>query len=126
MGFEVSRGSSVVLCPVGSHVARCYMVVDEGTHPENYQGEYKGDVKKCRIGFELPMKKHTFIKEKGEEPFTLSQQFTKSLGDKAKLRKVLESWRGKPYTEESIAKFRIDRLIGQTCMVAVMHKTKKD
>lgn len=128
MGFEIKNsGGNIVLCPAGSHVARCYMTIDEGTHPEEFQGEFKGNVQKCRIGFELPLKKHTFIEEKGEEPFTLSQQFTYSLHEKAKLRKTLESWKGQQFSDAKLAAFRkagIPCLIGQTCLINVIHKPR--
>jgi hypothetical protein len=103
------------------------MAIDEGTHPEEFQGEFKGNVQKVRLGFELPLKKHVFNPDKGEEPFTLSMQMTNSMHEKAKMRKLLESWRGKPYTEESLAKFKkvgIPALLGQPCLINVIHKEK--
>lgn len=104
------------------------MVIDEGTHEESYMGEAKDPVQKCRIGFELPLRKHIFNEEKGEEPFTLSVQFTYSMHEKAKMRKFLVSWRGKEYTPESLTKFLkggIPLLLGQPALINVIHVDKK-
>lgn len=126
MGFESKTGGNVVLIPTGNHVARCYMVVDLGHHHEEFQGKDVGDRKKVRIGFEFPTKKHVFNPDKGEEPFTLSIKLTNSMHEKGKLRPMMEAWRGKPYNEETLSKFRIDKIIGQPALVTVSHKPRND
>lgn len=127
MGFAPPKASAnFTPTPAGTHVARCCQVIDLGTHPEEFQGESKGDKQKIRLGFELPLKKHVFHTEKGEEPFMIGVEYTYSLHEKAKLRKHLEAWRGKPYTPESLLKFDPTKLIGQPCLITVIHEKKAD
>lgn len=102
------------------------MVVDLGTQEETYMGKPIKPVHKVRIGFELPTEKHVFFEEKGEEPFTLSKKYTVSLGEKANLKKELESWRGKPFSAEELKGFEIAKLLGAPVTLTVIHKTKKD
>jgi hypothetical protein len=49
---------------------------------------------------------------------------TLSLGEKAKLRKFLEKWRGQPFTHEELQGFDISKLVGQPCQALVTHSTK--
>jgi glutamate mutase epsilon subunit len=42
--------------------------------------------------------------------------------EKANLRKILTSWRGKAFTEEEARAFDITKLLGATCMLNIVHK----
>lgn len=58
-------------------------------------------------------------------PYMLSKSYTLSLNEKANLRKDLESWRGTPFTEETIADgFDLEKLIGANCLMGVTHTQK--
>jgi hypothetical protein len=59
-------------------------------------------------------------------PFVVSAEFTSFMSEKANLRKFLEAWRGKPFTEEERAGFDVKRLLGVPAFVNVVHgKSKK-
>lgn len=75
------------------------------------------------ITWELPTELHVFKEDKGPEPFVVSKEYTLNLGDKSNLRKDLESWRGRPFTEEELKGFNIGKLIGAACLISVIHKT---
>ena len=122
MALNVSAKSTFTPAPAGNHPARCYRAVDLGTQESNYQGQLNSS-RKVMLSFELPTELHQFSEEKGMEPFTVNKEFTASLGKKANLRAFLESWRGRPFTEEELAKFDLSKLIGQTCLLNVIHKT---
>jgi hypothetical protein len=49
----------------------------------------------------------------------IKKSYTKSLHEKAGLRKHLESWRGKSFTEEEAKGFDIEKLLGVYCMINV-------
>ena len=55
----------------------------------------------------------------------ISQEFTLSMNEKANLRKFLESWRGKGFTEEEAKVFDITKLLGVPCMLSIIHKESK-
>jgi len=111
------------IAPAGNHVARCYSVVDLGTHTEDGQYGVKTN-RKIRISWELPDELHVFKEEKGEEPFAVHKTYNFVMGDKATLRLDLESWRGKKFTPEEMKSFELKNLLGAACMVNVTHAEK--
>ena len=112
------------LIPSGNHVARCYSMIEIGTITENVMGEDK-DLHKVRVTFELPSELRVFKEENGEQPMVISKEYTLSMHEKANLRKDLESWRGKGFTEEEALSFDITALLGVSCMINIIHKTSK-
>lgn len=109
------------LIPAGNYIARCYQMIHIGTVMENFMGEGKL-LNKVRIGWELPTELKVFREEKGEQPYVISAEYTLSLNEKANLRKMLASWRGKDFTEEEAKAFDISVLVGKPCMLNVIHK----
>jgi hypothetical protein len=59
-------------------------------------------------------------------PFGAFKTYTASLFEAATLRKDLESWRGKSFTEEELAGFDISNLIGCTAKIEVGLTKKSD
>lgn len=119
-----STGTTRIPIPAGNYVARCYQMLHIGTVKESFQGEEKM-LNKIRIGWELPNELRVFKEEKGEQPCVISKEFTLSLNEKANLRKLLASWRGKDFTEEEAKCFDVTKLLGATCMLNIIHKPKK-
>jgi hypothetical protein len=116
-----NKPSNYVLIPAGNHLARCYGMIQIGTVIEE-SGIYKGkEAHKVRISWETPHECHDF--GQGMQPFAIHKEFTLSMHEKATLRKMLESWRGKPFTEEEAIAFDITKLLGKACMLQVVHKT---
>lgn len=114
------------LIEAGNYVARCYRMVEIGTVEEEFLG-VKKNMHKVRIGWELPTELKVFNPEKGEQPCVIDKEYTLSLADKANLRKDLQSWRGKAFTEEEAEAFDITRLLGVPCMLNIIHvQGKKD
>jgi hypothetical protein len=114
------------LIEAGNYVARCYRMVEIGTCDEEFLG-VKKQMHKVRIGWELPTELKVFNPEKGEQPCVIDKEYTLSLADKANLRKDLQSWRGKAFTEEEAEAFDITKLLGVPCMLNIIHvQGKKD
>ena len=109
----------------GNYVARCYQMIEIGTVKEEFKGEVK-ELPKVRIGWELPTELKVHDEAKGEQPLVISAEYTVSMGDKANLRKVLESWRGRAFTEDEAKAFDITKLLGVPCMLNIIHKPSKD
>lgn len=109
----------------GTFPARCYRFLDLGTQPKTFQGQTKL-THQVRLSWELP----TELTEKGDhvgKPFSIHNQYTWSMGDKAILRKTLESWRGKKFTDTDFGEtgFNTKKLIGISCMLGVTHTESK-
>ena len=110
------------LIPSGSHVARCYSMVHIGTETFEYLGEKKSS-NKVRLTFEIPGEKRVFKEENGEQPMSISKEYTLSLHEKSNLRKDLETWRGKKFTEKELSSFDVTNLIGVECMLSIVHSS---
>lgn len=72
----------------------------------------------CVILWELEQTK------KNGEPFLVTRRLTASLNEKATLRGLLESWRGRPFTADELKKFNSDALIGINCRLNLVEKIK--
>jgi len=122
---ETTNNSDFVQVEPGTYVARCYSMIEIGT----IETEYKGIKKmqhKVNITWELPTELAVFKEEKGPEPYVVSKNYTLSMYKEANLRKDLESWRGKGYTDEEAERVDVTKLIGQPCILSVIHQPRKD
>jgi len=81
------------------------------------------------IGFELPNEIMEYTNKEGNTvkgPMAIGKFFTVSMHEKANLRKALESWRGRTFTDEEAGKFDIGSIIGKGCQLSVLHDKKAD
>jgi hypothetical protein len=128
-------GADFEKVPVGTHVAICNLIVDVGMQPGNPQfaGLVGKDGKKDSRGepspkiffrFEVPSKRMSYTKDgvDHEGPMTIYANFRASLNKKANLRKVIESWRGKKFSNDGEAEqFDVFSMLGKACMILVTH-----
>jgi len=112
------------LIEAGNYIARCYQMIEIGTVKEDFNGKEK-TLTKVRIGWELPTELKVYKEENGEQPRVISEEYTLSMADKATLRAVLQSWRGKTFTEDEAKNFDITKLLGVPCMLNIIHKASK-
>ena len=119
------KGGGATYPPVeeGLHGAIAYAVYDLG---HQYNEHFGSTAHKCRIFWELPDERIQIERdgEKKDLPRAISKEYTVSLNEKANLRKDLESWRGKSFTEEELAGFDITKLLGVNCTLQILHKKK--
>lgn len=103
--------------PAGTHTARCVSVVSLGTqHSPNFPDAFK-----VQIGFELPNECVTI--EGKQVPMILTKDYTCSLSKKANLRKHLDAWRGKPFSEDELKGWELMNILGAPCLLTVIHRT---
>ena len=81
---------------------------------------------KVYIRWEVPDERVTYEKDgvEIEGPCSIGATYTLSLSEKANLRKVLENWRGQPFTEQELKGFDITTIAGKCCQIMVQHETK--
>lgn len=108
--------------PAGTYVARCYQMIHIGTTLENIKGDSKW-MNKVRISFELPTELKEFKQGEGEKPFVIDKEFTLSMYKNANLRKFLEGWRGKAFTDAEAEVFDVTKLLGVPGMISIIHNT---
>jgi hypothetical protein len=106
-----------VLCPAGAHLAVCADVIDLGLVKTQWQGKEKTQ-HKVRIVWQ--------INERNTDgkPFVAQRRYTLSLDDRAALRKDLESWRGRAFSEDELNGFDVESVIGKGCMLNVVHEAR--
>lgn len=104
------------LAPQGTHIGRCYMVVDLGLQDTPFGAKHK-----IRVGWELP----TELMEDGR-PFSVGKEYTASLHPDSGLAQDLVSWRGRSFTDEELAGFDVFKILGAPCMLTVIHNTSKN
>ena len=121
---EAGSGKEFTPLEAGSYLGRCYSLIHIGTAEELYLGEPKVQ-NKIQITFELPTELKVFKEENGPQPVVFSKDFTLSLHPKAGLRKFLESWRGKSFTEAELKGFDLASLLGVPCQLSIAHKTNE-
>lgn len=96
--------------PQGIHSAICIGVIDIGTH-----ASYNGMKRKVTLLWEIHINNQV-------KPF--SREYPYSLDKHAELRLHLESWRGKPFTEEELSKFKLSNIIGVPCKLEIRKNIK--
>ncbi len=105
------------LCPSGTIVGICYRVIDIGTQQSKPEYGSKRQ-KKITLSWELPEEKMA----DGVRVFSIHKRYTLSLHEKAVLRHDLESWRGRPFTDEELKGFDISNLLGKPCLLGIVHE----
>lgn len=119
-GIIVSAGSSVNIPthPDGQFAATCIDVIDRGIVESTYSGETK-KVHKVTLRFWCG---ETFEGEDGgPQPLWLDEWFTASLHEKANLRKFLEGWRGRKFTDDELRGFDLETLLEVPAYVQISH-----
>lgn len=125
MGLTAKEGggSGFVLVSEGVHRAVCYSIYDLGTHRDD---KYQKDVHKALLIWELPDERIDIEKDGKMQnlPRVISKKYTLSLGEKAILRKDLQTWRGRAFTAEELKGFDLKNVLGKLCQLQVIHNSK--
>ena len=98
------------VAPPGLHQAVCVDVIDLGM----VDGKF-GPKRKLKLVFQLKSK------NKVGERFQARASYTQSLFEGSNLRRDLESWRGRAFTDEERKAFDVERLIGKNCQLSLKH-----
>lgn len=108
--------SNFTPCPEGLHQAVCVDVVDLGIQKSAY-----GEKHKVEVRWQTEMEN-----EEAQRRFQLRKWYTLSLHEKASLRKDLECWRGRKFTEDELHGFDLEKLLGANCQLQVIHNITDD
>jgi hypothetical protein len=57
-------------------------------------------------------------------PFLVRRRYTCSLHEKATLRRDLESWRGRAFTDKELEAFDLESLLSVGCLINVIHESR--
>lgn len=118
--------STIEPVPEGLHGAVCIALYDVGTL---YSEKFDTAQRKLIVTWELPGLPPLEIEREGQKqklPRFLSRRFTMSLNEKANLRQMVETWRGRKFSETELAGFDVAKLCGQCCQLQIMHEVGKE
>jgi hypothetical protein len=127
---ESAKATERQLPEAGTTIGVLVSLVDLGCQKTNWDGEEKWSPK-VRLTFELPDQViDGEVVENGKttkvtKPMMVSLELTRSLGERATLRKHLESWRGAAFTAKELASFSLKNLLGKAALLTLMHKTSQ-
>ena len=115
-----ASGGDFELAPEGMHVARCFKIVDLGTH---FNPAFAKEIHKVGVYFEMPK---TLQKEGSNagRPFIIKQDFTLSHHKKALLRITLENWYGKRFDTKALdaaGGFDLEKVLGRAGLLNIVH-----
>lgn len=109
-----NEGGEHIVVPAGTHVARCYGIVDLGTQ---YSEKFGNWSHKVLFQWELPNEQMD-----DGRPLAISKKYSLSLNEKSNLRHDLESWLGRSITaKEEKEGFALGSMLGVPCLLSVIH-----
>lgn len=113
-----SSGGDFKPVPEGAYIATCVRLIDLGTQITTFQGADKLQ-RKVLVAWEVP---DEIVEYDGEQrPALIMSRYTASLSDKANLRKHLEAWRGRRFTDDELKGFDLKNVLGKPCQIQVVH-----
>jgi len=107
------------LIPAGLQLARCVQVIDLGGQRTPW-----GTKDKVLLGWELPKILTDKTEDRDPEPMLKWEEFTCSLHPESNLSKLLESWRGAPFTDEVRSTFDLRNILDKPCQLNIVHNKK--
>lgn len=120
MGIILKEETSYEPIPSGMYDAVCSDIYDLGIqHTSGQFGDR--DTLQVMVVWELPELTYTDA-EGNEKPRQIRKTYTQSFSPKSNIRKDLESWRGKPFTEEELQGFDLDNVLGCGCQIQIMQE----
>lgn len=121
--------------PADIHDAVCFAIYDVGTVVDERYKDNNGKPKQKHeviITWEVTDVRDDFKQADGTTknlPKAISEKYNLTLncnksGVPSKLRGMLESWRGKPFTEQELLGFSLKNIAGKPCRLHIMHEPK--
>jgi len=121
MSLIAKQGGGKSSAPIeaGTHPAVCVAIIDIG---EQFNEKYGKRQRKVIIQWEIT--DETITVDGKEVNRTMSQTYTMSLSERSTLYRDLIAWRGKPFTDEELAGFDLNKILGVPCLLTVTHIEK--
>lgn len=100
----------------GVYTAISSMLIDIGIQKSEKYGKSS---RKVIIVWNI---ENEFVEVNGEKlPRVMSKEYTMSLGDKSTLRKDLQAWRGKQFTQEELEGFDLKNILNKGCQLQILN-----
>jgi hypothetical protein len=119
MNLPISGGREFERVPGGMHPAICNLLVDAGMQPGS--SRYPQPKHRIYLRFETPDHRITY-KHNGQDiegPLTIGIWYVASMNAKSILRKHLEGWMCRRFTDKEAAAFDVESVLGKPCTLMV-------
>jgi hypothetical protein len=116
--YAQDPGGNFTPPPVGTHVARCYSIIDIGSQRGDYLGQ-PSVRNTILVGWEVPDE----LMDDGR-PFVASKFYRNSLNEKATLRAHLEAWRGRGFSLEELQRFDLEAIVSKPCLLTIINDSE--
>ena len=117
---KATSGGGYPPIEAGSYRAICYGIVVEGSFINPFSQKKQT---KVRFMWELPDER--ILKDGEDLPRAISEEYTLTLGEQGNLRPMLDSWRGKQFTQEELEGFDIENVLKAPCLITTMLSMSK-
>lgn len=125
ISIKVPQKKETAPVPAGIHPFVLYGCYHVGVIPSKGGFDAKDTV---ILAFELPEVEPLKYKEDDGtmtlKPRIMSKRFNLSFHEKSTLRLQLESWRGRAFTDEEMKSFELQKLLGASGQLMVMHQSR--
>lgn len=126
ISIKVPQKKETAPVPAGLHPFVLYGCYHVGVIPSKGGFDAKDTV---ILAFELPEVEPLKYKEEDGtmtlKPRIMSKRFNLSFHEKSTLRLQLESWRGRAFTDEEMKSFELQKLLGASGQLQVMHQNRE-
>lgn len=113
------------LFPAGAQIAVLYSMIHVGHQEQG--GQFPGLKDTMRFTFESSTEMRVFKEGDPEKPMVLGCKYTRTMNEKAGLRKMIEGIAGKAFaSDKEASSYDFRNLLGKACMVNVVHELSKD
>lgn len=102
----------------GTYPGICTGIIDLGMQ---YSKAFNKEQHQVVLKFELPGEQ---VEINGKlENRNVYETYTFSFNEKSNLRKMLQSWRGKAFSEEELQGFDLEKVLGLPCFISIINET---
>jgi len=118
---KAGTNSSFKPVPPGMHLGRLYRIIDLGTQTTEHLGKAKSS-HKVMLQWEVHSEDDAGVPTVTDDgkPLSLSKNYTLTLDERGTLRKDLQTWRGRDFSEDELHGFDIKAVLGQWAMLSVI------
>lgn len=118
---KASGGSIAPQLEEGVYTGICTRLIDIG---EQFNDKYGKINHRIKIGWDI-VGETIQLADGSEVNRTMHKEYTLSLHDRSALRKDLQAWRGKAFTQDELEGFDLKQILGAPCQLQIIHNDKK-
>jgi hypothetical protein len=115
MPIIVKGATAFTPAPEGVHSAVCCDVLDLGWVETIYQNKTQ---KRHKVEIRWQISEVM----DGGKPYLVRRRYSASLHEKSSLRRDLESWRGRAFTDVELQSFDLENLLSAPCLINLVHR----